>query len=146
MDTTIFETDNAIFSFALPDVLNLLSSYSSEHQVEEATDLLKILKSTPGDLREVPRENGFFGYVVLDLLDKGKGSIFCKTCQKNYPAKLLQSTSIGFGRNPLTVNLKEKRGIIKRLFGKRIRIGMMGGESYLCPEGHELISMITWIT
>lgn len=51
MDTAIFETDNAIFSFALPDVLNLLSSYSSEHQVEEATDLLKILKSTPGDLR-----------------------------------------------------------------------------------------------
>jgi len=146
MDTVIFETDNAIFSFDLPDVLKLLSSYSSEHQIEEATDLLKILKSTPGDLREVPRENGFFGYVVLDLLDKGKGSIFCKTCQKNYPAKLLQSTSIGFGRNPFTVNLKEKRGIIKRLFGKRIKMGMMGGERYLCPEEHELISMITWIS
>jgi hypothetical protein len=146
MDKTIFETDNAIFSFALPDVLNLLSSYSSEHQVEEATDLLEKLKSMPNDLREVPRENGFFGYVVLDLLDKGKGSIFCKSCQKKYPAKLLQSTSIGFGKNPLTVNLKKEGGVIKRLFGKRIRIGMMGGESYLCPEEHELISMITWIS
>jgi hypothetical protein len=146
MDTAIFETDNAIFSFALPDVLNLLSGYSSEHEVEEATELLKILGSMPGNLRKVPRHNEFFGYITLDLLSKGKGSVFCKACKTEYPSTELQSASIGFGKNPLAVNLKKEGGIIKRLFGKRIRMGMMGGERYLCPHNHELISMITWIT
>jgi hypothetical protein len=146
MDTAIFETDDAIFSFALPDVLNLLSNYSSEHQVEEATELLKILRSMPGNLRKVSRHNKFFMYITLDLLGKGKGSVFCKSCKTEYPSTELQSTSIGFGKNPLAVNLKKEGGIIKRLFRKRIRMGMMGGERYLCPNNHELISMITWIT
>jgi hypothetical protein len=146
METAIFEMDNAIFSFALPDVLSFLSSYSSEHQVEEAAELLRILESMPSDLRKVPRHNEFFGYITLDLLGKGKGSVFCKSCRKEYPSTELQSTSIGFGKNLLAVNLKKEGGIIKRLFGKRVRMGMMGGERYLCPNNHELISMITWIT
>ena len=64
MTTVIFETDNAIFSFDLADVQDLLSYYSSEHQVEEATDLLKVLESMPGDIRKAPPENEFFDYVV----------------------------------------------------------------------------------
>jgi len=146
MDTAIFETDNAIFSFDLTDVLPLLVCYSSKHQIEEATDLLKKLESMTGDLRKVPSENGFFGYIALDLLGKGKGSAFCKTCQVKYPARVLRSTSIGFGRNPLEVKFEREGRIIKRFFGKKQSMGMMGGESYLCPEGHELISVITWIT
>ncbi|MFH0786183.1 MAG: hypothetical protein V2B13_01065 [Pseudomonadota bacterium] len=127
MRNVIFEVGNGIFSFNLPDVKHFLACYSSEHQVEEATDLLKVLELESGDARKVPNENGFFGYVVLDLLGKGKGSIFCKTCKKEYPSTELQSNSIGFGKNPLTVNLKEKGEFIKRLFGKRIRMGMRGG-------------------
>ena len=146
MDTVIFETNNAIFSFDLGDVLALVACYSSDHHIEEATDLLKKLKSMSGDLRKVPGENRFFGYVVLDLLGNAKGSTFCKICKKQYPAKLLQSTSIGFGRNLLEVKLKREEGIIKRFFSKKQSMGMMEGESYLCHEGHELISMLTWIT
>jgi hypothetical protein len=83
MDTAIFETDNAIFSFDLTDVLPLLVCYSSEHQIEEATDLMKKLGSMPSNLRKMPRHNGFFGYITLDLLGKGKGSAFCKSCRQN---------------------------------------------------------------
>jgi hypothetical protein len=57
MVTVIFEPDNAIFSFDLAEVIDLLSGYSSEHQVEEATDLLKVLESMIGDIRKVPPEN-----------------------------------------------------------------------------------------
>ena len=147
METAIFETDNAIFSFDLADVQDLLSCYSSEHQVEEATDQLKVLESIPGDIRKVPPENEFFDYVVLDLLGKGKGSIFCKPCQKTYQAKQLQSFPLGFGESPLSVKVKMKGGFFKRLFAQRTkRMGMMGGKEFQCPEGHELIAMITWIS
>jgi hypothetical protein len=101
----------------------------------------------PGDIRKAPPENEFFDYVVLDLLGKGKGSIFCKTCQKTYHAKQLQSFPIGFGESPFTINSIKKGGFFKRLFGQRIKgMGMFGGKEFQCPEGHELISMITWIT
>ena len=147
MTTVIFETDNAIFSFDLADVQDLLSCYSSEHQVEEATDLLKVLESMPGDIRKVPPENEFFDYVVLDLLGKGKGSIFCISCQKTYHAKQLQSFPLGFGESPFTIHSIKKGGFFKRLFGQRTkRMGMMGGKEFQCPEGHELIAMITWIS
>ena len=147
MTTVIFETDNAIFSFDLADVQDLLSCYSSEHQVEEATDLLKVLESMPGAIRKAPPENEFFDYVVLDLLGKGKGSIFCKSCKKEYPSTDLQSFPLGFGESPFTIHSIKKGGFFKRLFGQRTkRMGIMGGKEFQCPEGHELIFMITWIT
>jgi hypothetical protein len=42
--------------------------------------------------------------------------------------------------------IQKKGGILRRLFGKRIRVNTFGGESYLCPEEHELISVMTWIS
>lgn len=89
-----------------------------------------------------PPGNRFLGYIVLNLLGKEKGSIFCKTCKKEYPSRKLQSASVGFGKNPLRVNIKEKGGIIKKLFGKRVRMKMMESERNLCPKDHKLISMI----
>lgn len=147
MNRIIFETESAIFSFDLTDVLTLLACYSCKHQIEEAADLLRTLESMPGDLRKVPRQNGFFGYIALDLLDKGKGSAFCKICKKEYQAPELHPFPVGCGDNPLAVNLERKGGFFKRfLRGRNKRIGMSGGKGFKCPEAHELLALITWIT
>jgi hypothetical protein len=147
MNTVIFETPNAIFRFELPDVISHLKYYS-EQNVREATELLKTISSSSSEVINI--ESDYFGYIVLNMLKDDKGSIFCKTCQKNYLSRQLQSIPVGFGKSPFEVNLKEEGGIIKnlfRLFRKQKRImGMRGGEAYDCPEGHELISMITWVT
>jgi hypothetical protein len=143
MNTVIFETQNATFYFDLPDVITSLKYYAIEHKVGEAAKLLLTIESSSSESIKISNE--YFGFIVLDLLGKDKGSIFCKACQKTYLPTQLRSLPVGFGKSPFKVNLKEKGGIIKRLFGKKKRMMCMrGGEEYLCPQGHELIGMITW--
>ena len=143
MQTVIFETQNAIFYFDASDAISILNYYAIEHKVSEAVQLLVSIESSSSESIKI--SSHYFGSIVLDLLGKGKGSIFCKACEKKYLASQLRSLPIGFGKNPLKVNLKKEGGIIKRLFGKKKRMMCMrGGEGYLCPQGHELIGMITW--
>jgi len=53
---------------------------------------------------------------------------------------------MGYGKSPFSPNSKEKGGI-KKLLGKKQKLpGMSGGRGYRCPEGHDLISTITWRT
>jgi hypothetical protein len=147
MRTVTFETHGAIFKFELPDVIGRLKYYS-EQNVRQATDLLETISSSVSEVINI--ESDYFGYVVLNILKDDKGSIFCKTCQKTYRSIQLQSVPVGFGKSPFEVNLKEEGGIVRklfRLFHKQKRImGMRGGEAYDCPEGHELISMVTWVS
>ena len=143
MHTVIFETQNAIFYFDTPDAISSLQYYAIEHKVSEAAKLLLSIESSSSE--SITLSNEYFGFIVLDLLGKGKGSVFCKPCQKTYLPSQLRSLPVGFGKSPFKVNLKEKGGIIKRLFSKKKRMMCMrGGEGYLCPQGHELIEMITW--
>jgi hypothetical protein len=145
MHTVIFETQNAIFYFDVPDVVSSLKYYAIEHKVSEAAKLLLSIQSPSSESIKISFH--YFGYIVLDLLGKGKGSVFCKPCQKAYLPVQLQPRPLGFGKSPFSVNFKEKGRIIRRLFGKKKRIiCMRGGEAYDCPNGHELISMITWIS
>ena len=145
MHTVIFKTQNALFYFDVPDAISILKYYAIEHKVSEAAKLLLSIESSSSESIKI--SSHYFGYIVLDLLGKGKGSIFCKACQKTYLPSQLRSLPVGFGKSPFSVNLKEKGGIIKRFFSKKKRImGMRGGEKYECSNGHELISCITWIT
>ena len=85
-------------------------------------------------------------FIILEFLKTGRGSVTCKTCNSTYQANELFPVAIGHGTSPFSVNLKQ-RGGIKRLFQKKQRLpGMFGGRGYKCPKGHELISMVTWIT
>jgi hypothetical protein len=146
MTTVIFETESAIFQFNLPDVKEILVCHSIEGQVQKAATILKNLETAKG-AGKIPIENEFFGYIVLDLLSRGKGSAFCKSCKKTFQASQLQSFPLGFGESPLFIKLKEKGGWFNRLFGQKIKgMGMFGGKAFQCPNGHELISMITWIS
>jgi hypothetical protein len=143
MYTAILETQNAIFYFDTSDAISVLKYYAIEHKVSEAAKLLLSIESSSSESIKISNE--YFGFIVLDLLGKDKGSIFCKACQKTYQPTKLRSLPVGFGKSPFKVNLKEKGGIIRRLFSKKKRMMCMrGGEEYLCPQGHELIGMITW--
>jgi hypothetical protein len=140
-----FGTEGAIFYFNTPDVISSLKYYAIEHKVSEAGELLLSIESSSSE--SIKMSSHYFGYIVLDLLGKGKGSVFCKPCQKTYPAGQIHSLPVGFGKSPFSVNLKKKEGIVKRFFGKKKRLMCMrGGEAYDCPNGHRLISMITWVT
>ena len=148
MNTVIFETPNVIFKFELPDVISHLKYYS-EQNVRQATELLKTISLSSSEIITI--ESDYFGFVVLNLIKSDKGSVFCKSCQKTYLPRQLQSIPVGFGKSPFEVNLKEEGGIVKRIIKnlfrrRRQRMSMMGGEAYDCPEGHDLISMITWIS
>jgi len=148
MRTVIYETHNAIFDFELPNVIGRLKDYS-EQNVRKATDLLETIPSSLSEVIKITSD--YFGYIVLNLLKDGKGSVFCKFCQKTYQPIQLQSISIGFGKSPFEVNIKEEGGIVKRIIKNLFRrrrqmMSMMGGEAYDCPEGHQLISMVTWVS
>ena len=107
---------------------------------------MKVISTASGETILIPNEHGYFGYVALDLIDAGKGSVTCKACNKIYKADELKPITVGHGRSPFDVNLKKKGGI-KILFTKKQKMpAMFGGNGYQCPEGHELISMITWRT
>src|SRR4030042_2110094 len=114
-------------------------------RIKEAAGILDYLKLQTADLIKPPSIFSYFGFIALELLKDGKGSAFCKTGHKTYQARELQSVPIGLGKNPLKVSLRMGIWILKRLFSKKKYISGIGGERYLCPEGHELISMITLI-
>ena len=144
MQTVVFETDNAIFYFESSDAICHLKYYSGQ-TVHEAIELSETISSSSSEIINI--ESDYFGFIVLDLIKAKKGEAYCKVCKKIYYPCQLVSKPVGFGKSPFSVNLKEKGGIIKKLFGKRKQImGMMGGEKYECSNGHELISCITWIT
>ena len=143
MPTVMFENPNTIFDFEFSDVIDRLKYYSDQN-VHEATEILDAISSCPSSTIEVTSE--YFGYIVLDLIKADKGHVYCKVCKETYDPSQLRSRPLGFGKSPFSINLEEKRGIIKRLFSKKKRITGRGGEVYDCPKGHELIGMITWIS
>lgn len=147
MGTVIHETENAIFQFDLADAIKGLSTYAIQRGVDDANELLDFLTSSPTDPVRIPGgRSDYFGYITLDLISQSKGSAYCKICQKTYRANQLKPVTVGHGNSPFSVNLKKKGGI-KNLFSRKTKMpGMYGGKGYACPEGHELISMITWRT
>ena len=147
MSTVTYETENGIFHFDLSDVNERLNQYVSEHNVDDASNLLDLLKSSSGDTITIPEEEDYFGYIALNLINDEKGTVKCKTCNKAYQPHDLKPTILGHGESPFKINLNQKKGGIGRLFARKQKLpGMFGGKGYECPEGHELIAMVTWRT
>ena len=147
MITVIYETETAIFQFDRTHVMEHLKKRVSERPIDDVIQLIDFITSTPGETIKIPDEYDYFGYVVLTLIEENKGSITCKTCNETYEPDQLKPTTVGHGASPFTTKLKRKGGMMKRLFGKREkRMGLFGGKSYECPKGHELISMLIWVT
>ena len=142
MRKVYFETENAILRFDYDDVVEKLPYYKSVFGATEATALRDLLAS-PDHSITVPKEQYRFAYFALDLIEQGKGVVYCKACKRYYEAKELKRVTVGHGESPFSVNLKG-RGLWKRVFGKKERLPVFGGRGYACPEGHELIGVVTW--
>jgi hypothetical protein len=138
-----YETTDAVFQFALQDVVTALKSHASD---DEATELMDFLAAQRGDIVEIPQEKRSFLYAVLALLVSNKGSVFCKVCRREYQASELISFPMGAGENPLKVRMGHGESLFKRVFGRRKRVPLFGGRGYRCPEGHEVIGLVTWRT
>ena len=112
-----YETDDAIFGFDLLEAIETLNYYATEHNVDEAAQILDFIAESPDESIKIPEKYDYFGYIALDLLSQEKGSIKCKLCSKTYHPDELKPTTMGHGKSPLSINPKEKRGI-KKLYGQ----------------------------
>ena len=144
MRKVYYETDNAILRFDYDDVVERLPYYESVICTTEATALRDLLAS-PDHSITVPKEQYRFAYLALDLIEQGKGVVYCKACKRYYEAKKLKRVAVGHGESPFSVNVKG-RGLWKRVFRKKQRLPLFGGRGYRCPGGHELIGLVTWRT
>jgi len=146
MSAVIFHNKNAVFQFEQKEVKELIVRKKSEYDLDEVTKLLEHISHGSNERIVIAEEPIYFKSIALDMLDSDKGSAVCKTCSKRYLAWQLKPIKVGYGGNPFDIK-REKKGVIKRLFTKKRKTpAMFGGRGYDCPEGHNLISVITWKT
>jgi hypothetical protein len=139
-----FETENATLRFSYADVVEKLPYYDSTFLANEATTLHDLPYHSDHSIW-LPPELYKFVYLALDLIEKGKGVVYCKECKRYYEAKELNGVVVGHGESPFSVNVKG-RGWLRRFFGKKQRLPFFGGKGCQCPDGHELIGLVTWRT
>jgi hypothetical protein len=135
------ETADAVFQFTLEDVINLLKSHDLG---DEARELMDLLTLQTGIVLEIPQEKKSYQFAVLYLLASNKGSVFFKTCGREYHANELVSFPVGAGENPFKVKVGHRESLLKRILLQGKRMPLFGGKGYQCPEGHELIGLVTW--
>jgi hypothetical protein len=144
MREVYFETENAILRFYYDDVVERLPYYESTFGTAEAITLRDLLSHSDQSIK-VSREQYRFAYLALDLIERGKGVVYCKACRSYYEGKDLKRVVVGHGESPFSVEIKD-RGWLRKFFGKKQRLPLFGGRGYHCPKGHELIAMVTWRT
>jgi hypothetical protein len=143
MKTVRFETSDAVFQFTFEDVVKVLRSHASE---DDAAELMDFLSAQNQDVIEIPQGRKSFQYTILDLLTSKESNVFCKACGREYHANELPSFPVGAGENPLKVKVWYQKSPLKRILTRRKRMPLFGGKGYRCPEGHELIAVVTWRT
>jgi hypothetical protein len=145
MSTVIFKTEDAIFEFDQKSVLERLEQRKISYKIQELDLLLDVISSQPDQTILSSTDHQYFGFIALELLSAGKGSAFCQNCGKLYCSNQLEGYTVG--PNASFKTIKGKIDGFKSLFRKKTKpFGMYGGKGYKCPEGHELIFMISWIT
>ena len=144
METVTFQTENAVFTFTQKEVKEHLIFKKTEYDPDELPRLLELISTDSDETILNPDDHNYFGYVVLDLISEGMGTMTCNICCKIYDAGQLKEISVGHGKSPFKINQQQKGGF--SLFGKRRMPAMSGGKGFTCPEGHTLISMETWRT
>jgi len=116
----------------------------SEYDPDEISQLLELISTDSNETILNPDDHSYFGYVALDLIGSGIGTVTCQICGKSYDAGQLKEFAIGYGKSPFDIKQEQKGGF--SLFNKRRMPSLFGGKGYECPEGHKLISMETWKT
>jgi uncharacterized protein YbaR (Trm112 family) len=144
MKEVYFETENAILRFSQDDVVERLPYCESNLDTPQATSLSDLLSQSLQSIR-ITGEQSRFAYLALDLIEEGKGVLYCKACKRYYEARELKRVVLGHGESPFSVDVKEK-GSWKKVFGGKQRLPLFGGKGYQCPAGHEVIELVTWRT
>ena len=146
MKTVILITQNAVFKFGHKEVKKIIRKNRSKYDLDEVSKLLNQISDGNDQRIIIPEEPAYFDRIALDLIAAGHGSALCRSCNKWYAANRLKPIIVGFGGSLLDIE-REKIGVLKRLFTKKRKPPTVsGGRGYECPEGHNLISMITWKT
>jgi hypothetical protein len=146
MRAVIFKTPNAVFEFDQKEVIEIILRNRPKYDLDEVAKLLELISADNIETIVIPEEPVYFDHIALDLISAGNGSAQCKTCNKTYQAGQLKSIKVGFGGSPFDIK-HEKKSVLKRIFAKKRKPPTMyGGKGYTCPEGHNLISVITWKT
>jgi hypothetical protein len=144
MREVYFETYNAIFRFSYDDAVETLPYYESTLGTAEPTTLRDLLSSSDDSIK-ISQEQYRFAYFALQLIEHSEGVVYCKACKRYYEAQDLKRVVVGHGESPISVDVKGT-GWLRRVFGKKQRLPLFGGKGYQCPEGHELIELVTWRT
>ena len=144
MNTVIFQTENAVFTFNKKEMRDHLIGKKTEYAPNENAQLLELISTYSNETIFNSGDDHYFGYVVLDIISEGIGTVTCKICGKIYGAGQLKEFAVGHGKSPFDINQEQKGGF--SLFVKRKNSSMFGGRKFNCPEGHKLISMETWKT
>jgi len=139
MDHVFHETEKAVFKFKREAIIFHLKDDSYSYDAKEVGKILHRITKNDGDIKDIPSHYQYFGFIILDLIDKGEGSLLCKRCEKLYSPGDLKPFSVGWGRSPFSPDITWKGG-------KRNQPGKAGGRGFKCPQGHEVISKITWVT
>ena len=147
MKTVYYDTADAVFQFRATEIIEQLKDHLNDFDDEATARLLEMVSEDSREPVEIPEEQELFGYIVVNLLEHGKGAVTCWTCNRSYNAGQLKSVALGAGKSPLHVKIKPERGIrnpFRR--GRRRNPSMVGGQGFECPNGHQSIAMITWRT
>lgn len=148
MKEVIYDTEHATFTFRLDDIVDRVSRCSSEYNLDDVIQILHLLTRSRDPCIKVPKENSYFGFVAIDLITLGKGSVHCRICNESYDPHQLKLVPVGHGTSPIHPNIMQSRRFFKGIFKlKRSRNPpMFGGKAYECPRGHEVIARVMWRT
>jgi hypothetical protein len=147
MAQIVFETDQVIFRFDAQLVIDHLQYLSRDHNRTDLSRWIDKISTDKAPEIKVQSSPSWFFPMAIDLLQQGKGQVFCKPCGRAYEPGSLSLFPIGFGKSPFDVTGVPHVSFFKRLFQRKRRMpDMFGGKGFRCPAGHELIAVTTWIT
>ena len=75
MKTVIFQTENALFKFSKKTVKERPIGNQAEYDPNEVTQLLELFSTDASETLLNSDDHHYFGYVALDLIDAGTGTV-----------------------------------------------------------------------
>jgi len=147
MSQIVYETDQAVFQFDAQLVIDHLQHLSRDHNRPDLKRCIDEISTDKAPEIKFQSSPSWVGFVTVELLEQGKGQVFCKPCGRAYHSGSLSLFPIGFGKSPFDVTGVPHVSFFKRLFRRKQQMpGMFGGRGFRCPAGHDLISVTTWIS
>ena len=150
-----YENEDTIMEFNYPDVTSQLAKRIDAYRVHKDSILLERIKEESQNVtRDIEIEGDSksfkrFCYLICNLIDDKKGEIYCKACDRTYKAdQIIKECVSPFDRRISNKTYKGIKKFFKKEYGikGRIHISGSGGNTYLCPNRHELLYVRTWIS